>query len=255
MKKIFALMLTMALLFSCAAFATETTEETQLPEVVYVSITDDTGTLVVAYEPIELADTDEDGLFTINDALLAAHIALHEEGAEAYASVETEYGISLAKLWNIDNGGVYGYYLNDASAWSLFDPIVANDHVKAFCYTDLETWSDTYAFFDAPAIEAAADEEIALTLSAAGYDETYAPITLPVEGAVITVNGEATEIVTDAEGKAVITLTIAEDAETVNVNDVQVYRFVISATSETQNLVAPVCVVTIPAAVEAETEK
>ena len=255
MKKIFALMLTMALLFSCAAFATEAAEEAQLPEVVYVSITDDTGALVAAHEPIELTDADEDGILTINDALLAAHIALHEEGAEAYASAETEYGLSLVELWNIDNGGVFGYYLNDVSAMSLLDPIAAGDHVKAFCYTDLETWSDTYCFFEVPAVEAVEGEEIALLLSAAGYDENFLPITFPVEGAVITVNGEATEIMTDAEGKAVVTLTIAEDAETVTVDDAQVYRFVISAASETQNLIAPVCVVTIPAEIATETDK
>lgn len=229
MKKFVALLMTLMLAFTLTAFADEAAAVQ-----VYVSITDDTGALVLAHEAIDVTDADADGALTINDALICAHAARHEEGAAAYRSEASEFGLSLMKLWGVENGGSYGYCLNDASAWSLLDPVAAGDHVKAYAFTDLVAWSDTYSFFDAAAVEAAAGAEVALTLYAAGFDEMWNPVTLNVEGAVITVNGEATDVATDAQGKAVMTFAEAG-------------VYVISADSETMNLVAPVCVVTVTA--------
>ncbi len=225
MKKLFALLLALALCLSASAALCEGSEAAT----VSVSITDDTGALVLALETVAITDADSDGALTINDALICAHQA-HPDGAAAYATADTEYGLSLMKLWGVENGGSYGYYLNDASAWSLLDPVKDGDHVKAFAYTDLTGWSDTYCYFDAAYVETAVGTEVTLTLSAAAYDENFAPVTLPVAGAVIMVDGEMTEIVTDAEGKAV--LTFAEAG-----------AYLISADSETINLVDPVCIV------------
>ena len=231
MKKLFALLLAVMLVLTAAAYASEGAPASAN---VYVSITDGEGALVLAYEPVEVTDVDGDGALTINDALASAHAAKYEGGAEGYASVETEYGLSMSLLWGVENGSGYGYYLNNGSAWSLLDPVAEGDHVKAYVYTDLVTWSDTYCFFEANEVQVKAGEQLNLLLTAAGFDEAYAPITLPVEGAVITVNGEPTEVVTDAEGKAVISLT-------------EVGTYVVSAVSEAQVLVAPVCVVTVTA--------
>lgn len=224
MKKFMSLLLVFLLAVS-SALAAE-------PVNVYVSITDDTGALVLACQAVAVTDADEDGALTINDALLCAHAANHENGAEAYQSTMSEYGLSLTKLWGVENGGSYGYYVNDASAWSLLDPVAEGDHVKAFVYTDLTAWSDTYTFFNAPMLTAKAGEALELVLSAAGFDESYAPITLTVEGAGITINGEAADLTTDAEGKA--SLTLAEAGV-----------YTISATSDSMTMVAPVCIITV----------
>ena len=231
MKKFTTLLLSLLMLCGCAALA----DAPALSADVYVSITDETGALVLAYCPVTVTDTDADGALTISDALHAAHAAHHEAAADAYCAAATEYGLSLTKLWGAENGGSFGYCLNDASAWSLLDPVSDGDHVKAYVYTDLTAWSDAYCWFSAPAIEAAAGSGVALTLSAAGYDEAWNPVTLPVSGAVLTVNGEAAQVTTDAEGKAVLTFLEAG-------------VYVVSAVSETQNLVAPVCIVTVSAA-------
>ena len=225
MKKFLSALLTLMLLLSCVAFAEEAST-------VYVSISDDTGALVLAYAPVELTDVDGDGALTICDALMAAHVTYHEAGAEAFLAEATEWGLSLYRLWNVENGGSYGYMLNDASAWSLVDPIQPGDHVKAYAYTDLMAWSDTYSCFAAPVAAAVVNEEIALTLSANGYDENWNPVTLPVFGAVLTVNGEKTEVVTDENGNAV--LTFAEAGV-----------YTVSAVSDTMTLVPPVCIVTV----------
>lgn len=225
MKKILSTLLALAMLVSLTAFAEEA-------PTVYVSISDDTGVLVVAYAPVALTDADTDGVLTICDALMAAHTAYHPNGAEAFLAEKTEWGLSMYRLWGVENGGSYGYCVNDASAFSLVDPINAGDHVKAYVYTDLTAWSDTYSYFTAPVAAAAVNSEVALTLSSNGYDANWAPVTLPVAGAVITVNGEKTEVVTDENGNAV--LTFAEAGV-----------YTISAVSNDLTLVPPVCIVTV----------
>lgn len=200
---------------------------------VYVTIFDANGDLVLTQEAITVTDTDDDGKLTVNDALYAAHEANYEGGAAAgYASVQSDYGLSLNKLWGTANGGSYGYYVNNASAMGLTETVKEGDYVNAYVYTDLVTWSDIYCYFDANTVSAKAGEEITLTLSAAGYDASWNPVVLPVEGATITVNGAATSYKTDAKGKATIQI---EEAGTC----------VISATSQTQTLVPPVCVLTV----------
>lgn len=225
MKKLFSLLCALLMLFSFAV------AEEEAP-VAFVSISDDTGALVLAHAQVALTDADGDGVLTICDVLLTAHVAYHPDGAEAFGAADSEWGKSLTKLWGVENGGSYGYYLNDASAMSLADPVAAGDHVKAFVYTDLTAYSDTYTFFTAPVAAAAVDAEVALTLNAAGFDENWAPVTLPVANATLTVNGETTEIVTDESGCAV--LTFAEAGE-----------YIISAVSESMTLVPPVCIVIV----------
>lgn len=231
MKKFLATLLALLMLVSLTAFAEEA-------PTVYVSISDDTGVLVLAHQPVMLTDADADGVLTIHDALAAAHAAYHPDGTEAYLAENSEWGLSLYRLWGVENGGSYGYCVNDASAMSLLDPVQEGDHIKAYAFTDLTAWSDTYCYFTAPVATgarlaaAAVNSEIALTLSAAGYDESWAPVTLPVAGAVLTVNGEKTEVVTDENGNAVLNFAAAG-------------TYTVSAVSETMTLVPPVCIVTV----------
>ena len=220
---------------SADATATDTVSEAPAATeaTVLVTIADATGALALAAEPITVTDIDADGLLTINDALYCAHEDCYEGGAAAgYASEMSDFGLSLAKLWGAENGGSYGYYVNDVAAWGLADPVADGDRVNAFVYTDLTAWSDTYCYFDVAAADAKAGDTLTLTLSAAGFDADWNPVTLPVAGATITVNGEKTEAVTDENGKATITLTGEGE-------------LVISAVSDAQVLVPPVCVVTL----------
>ena len=225
MKRILSLLLTALLLVSLTASA-------EAAPTVYVSISDDTGALVLTYAPVMVTDADGDGQLTICDALMLAHAAHHPEGAAAFLAEQSEWGLSMYKLWGVENGGSYGYCLNDASAWSLVDPVKDGDHVKAYAYTDLTAFSDTYAYFSAPVAAAAVNAEVALTLNASGYDADWNPVVLPVAGAALTVNGEKTEFVTDENGNAMLTLAEAG-------------VYTVSAVSETMTLVPPVCIVTV----------
>ncbi len=198
---------------------------------VYVTISD--GSLVMAQEAVHVTDMDGDGALTINDALILAHDAKYEGGSAAgYAAADGDWGLSISRLWGVENGGSYGYYLNNASAMGLTDPVRNGDYLNAFVYTDTAAFSDAYCFFDVSTVSVKKGGGLTLTLSMAGYDENWAPVVLPAEGAVILVNGEETSVRTDAEGKAVIRFDKSGD-------------FIISAKSDAAVLVPPVCAVSV----------
>lgn len=214
MKKYLSIVLALVLLCSIAA-----------AETIYVTISDDQGKLALAAEPVNAKDIDGDGSVNFNEALVAAHDLAYPGGSEAgYAAEDQGYGLSMSRLWGVENGGSYGYYVNNASAFSLLDPLSDGDCIYAYAFTDLETWSDTFSFFELDAIEA--DGSFKLTLSAQTYDADWNPVYVPVEGAVITVNGEDTEYRTDADGKVSISLEAGE--------------YLISAHSDAMTLVPPV---------------
>ncbi len=233
MKKALSLLLAMMILVCCSATALA-------DEGIEVYVTISNSTLKLSREKVNVTDIDFDGKLTINDALYCAHELKFEGGAVGYASSIGSYGLKIDKLWGVEKGISYGYYLNNASAMSLTDEVKEGDHVVAFIYTDLTTWSDTYCFFDKYESHG---ESVDLTLNSIGYDENWSPITVPVSNAIITVNGVDTSVTTDKEGKATI---IFEKGGT----------YIISARSESQTLVPPVCVsnVTVSAEVSDETE-
>ena len=210
---------------------------------VFVTIADENGKLVLVQEKITVTDRDNDGKFTVDEALYAAHEAKFNGGAEAgYASSATSYGLSLDKLWGVANGGSYGYYVNNVFSSSLADEVKPGDYVNAFIYTDLTAWSDTYCYFDKHSVSLEQGGEISLTLTACGYDSGYNPITFPVEGAKITLNGTLTEYTTDAEGKVTFKLENAGE-------------YVISAVSDSVILVPPVLKASVSAKPEVVTEQ
>lgn len=221
MKKFLALLMAAVMLAVVpAAFAEDT---------VFVTICN--GELVLPLCEVALTDADGDGALTINDALINAHDTAYEGGADAgYGASMSEYGLGMTILWGVENGGSYGYYVNDASAWSLTDPVKAGDHITAFVYTDLTTWSDTYSYFDTIAAVGEAGEQLTLTLNAVTFDENYAPVVVTVAGADITVNGETVVGQTDENGQ--ITLDVTEAG-----------TYVVSAVANDAVLVPPVCVI------------
>lgn len=232
MKKLFAVIITLVMLLGCVSL-TAFAEDQPLTANVYVTIASK-GSLAVTQEKITVTDKDSSGTLTVDEALYAAHKAKYEGGAEAgYAAVETEWGLSMLKLWG-DNSGNFGYYLNNASARSLADTVKEGDYLTAFVYSDATYYSDTYCWFDVSEVSADATEEITLTLSGAGYDEEWNPITVAVEGATVTVDGKKTSFKTDKDGK--VTFTVDKKGS-----------YIISAVSDTQTLVPPVCRVTVSA--------
>lgn len=232
MKKTLSAILSAAL---TAGILTAAVSADELSAQIYVTIADENGKLAVVNEAIEVTDVNGDGKLTIEEALYCAHEEKFTGDTAGFETGVGDYGTYINTLWGVSNGGSYGYYVNNTAAMSLDDEVKDGDMVYAFIYTDLTTWSDTYCYFDTTEVSAEVGEAVVLTLTAAAYDENYAPITVPVENARITLNGEETEFVTDSEGKVVIT-----------VNDAA--NYVISAISNEKILVPPVCKAEISAA-------
>lgn len=195
---------------------------------VYVSIANK-GQLVAAQTKVTVTDIDGDNALTVNDALYAAHEAVYPGGAkEGYGYyTHKDYGLSIGKLWG-DTSGNFGYYINNSSCWSLADGVKGGDYLNAFVYSDSKNYSDKYCFFNSYSVTADANSDIELTLSGAGYDANWNPVTLPVANAEITVDGVKTGVKTDTDGKATIQISGAGE-------------HVISAVSASETLVPPVC--------------
>ncbi len=171
---------------------------------VFVTISS-AGEIVAAAEPVVPEDKNGDGAITVSDVLICTHDLFYEGGSEAgYAEIESQYGPAISKLWGVENGGSYGYYINNVAGYSLADPVKAGDYFVAYSFADLTNWTDNYSYFDQFRVENSGS--VTLTLNRAGFDEEWNPIIVPVEGAVITVDGTPTEVKTDADGKATITL-------------------------------------------------
>jgi len=191
---------------------------------VYVTVADENGKIVAMYEKVAFSEG-----MTADGALAALHA---KKCAGGYASEQTSYGLSMTKLWGAENGGAYGYYVNNASPASLADELREGDHVYAFVYTDTVAFSDTYAFFASPTAEVKKGEALELTLSSAGFDANWAPVTLPVKGAKILIDGKETDTATGESGKA--TLTFDKKG-----------TYVVTASSETVTLVPAFVIVTV----------
>lgn len=225
MKKLFSVMLAFLMITGCisiTAFAED------VSATVYVSISNK-GQLVAAQTKVTVTDIDGDNALTVNDALYAAHEAAYSGGAkEGYSYyIHKDYGLSVSKLWG-DTSGNFGYYINNSSCWSLADPIKSGDYLNAFVYSDSKYYSDKYCFFNSFTVTADTDSDIELILNSAGYDESWNPVTLPVVNAEITVDGKVTGVKTDVNGKATIKIGSAGN-------------HIISAVSESETLVPPVC--------------
>ena len=94
----------------------------------YVNIYDGESIALAMYK-VEESDEDGDGLWTVNDVLIAAH---NEKCEGGFATENGDYGLFITKLWGVENGGSYGYYKNNASCWSLTDAVEQGDVIYAF---------------------------------------------------------------------------------------------------------------------------
>lgn len=226
MRKTMSILLTILIavgLFSVTAFAAPPSKE------VYVTISVE-GSLKLINKKIEVNDVDSDGLFTINDALMCAHS--QEYKGAGYATANTQWGLSITKLWGHNSSADFGYRKNNAYVTSLLEEVTDNDSVYAYVYKDHTSWSDTYSYFDKNTATLNKGESLEVTLIASSYDASWNLVDAPFEGATITLNGKKTDIKTDKNGKAVIPFSKAGE-------------FVVSATSSNTVLVPPAVQVTV----------
>lgn len=161
------------------------------------------GKLAVVNEQVDVKDLDKDGAFTVNDALIAVHDAFYKGGAkEGYALSETQFGMSISKLWGVEHGFNYMYYINNAMAGGITDVLKDGDALYAYSFVDNDNCSDQFTAFDKTDFGTNdAGSEYTLTLTGAGFDSDWNLVWAPVADAVITIDGEKTEYTTDKDGK------------------------------------------------------
>ena len=234
MKKMISLVLSVLLVLSVSMLFVSAEEATDSVDV-HVTIIDEKSEFAVAYKTVTVTDIDKDGILTVNDTLYAAHEQFYEGGAAAgYATEKTKWGLSLTKLWGVANGGSYGYLVNNAFAWSMTDPVKADDYVVAFIYTDTKNFSDVYTYFEPQYIEEESTTiAVELTMMKTGFDAEGKPYTEPVSGAEITLDGQKNKVVTDADGKASFYY---------GYGDPNGYERLVSAEVKDMRIVPPICI-------------
>ncbi len=233
----------------------EDTDKPTEPEVnpaesvnVYVTIASEGNIVIdkngdyVALAPVTVNDIDENGSLTVDEALYAAHETYYDGGAESgYSTFTGTYGLSLETLWGKGTSGesaVAGYWLNNASCWSLNDAVSEGDYLTAFNYYDTEHWSDSYSYFEKNEIEAKSGSSVILTLSAMGYDENWNSVSNPYQGARVVFLDNAisydSELTTDENGQVKIEL-----------NGIEPGSYLVKAYSENGAIVPAACKINV----------
>lgn len=239
-KRFMSILLTLSMIFSMAlptVFADNSDSITVNVSIVqngqFVTGKNET---MIAYTPITVTDRNEDG-YDIDDVLYATH-ELYYDGEDGYSSEMTDYGLSLTKLWG-DESGAFGYYQNNQPAMSLGDTVTDKSNIYAFVYQDKTAWSDTFSYFESDTQSVEKGQTVTIKLNKLVYDENWATVVQPFEGAKITIDGGSTEYTTNAEGIAEI---VFENTGS----------FTLSAISD-YNIAPPVCIVNVTENGEQET--
>ena len=168
---------------------------------------------------------------TLEDAIIAAHEAYCPDGAEGWETAESDWGLSMAKIWG-KTDGVGAWYLNGVmpmdQSWNI--TATDGDYVDLILYR--EDWSDSYAAFDQRAAEAATGEAITLALTHDVFDENFVASPEALAGAAVKL-ADGTELgVTDEEGKIALTFD-------------EVGTYLVTAEDPDLAITAPVCVITV----------
>ncbi len=157
---------------------------------------------------VTVADIDEDGYKTIDEALVAAHDAYFDGGAAAGYSQGEAF---TSKLWGVSTQSIL-YFVNDTglSNGATVDTVAEGDALYAALLKDDATYGDWYSKFDKKEISAKEGTDISVNLTGhlgMGYDEettAFVPIKnaqigywkdgafVPIEGAVTDEDGNAT---------------------------------------------------------------
>ncbi len=143
---------------------------------------------------------------TVIDVIKAAHKNFSNGGEADFATVKTEWGDSIAKLWGVENGGSYMYYVNGVMAAGLTDPVKAGDTLDLVIMKDTAGFSDTYIDMKAEVN----GKDVKVTVTSHGYDANWNPVDKPLAGTkIFRVDGKKlvdTGVVTGEDGTATVTL-------------------------------------------------
>ena len=192
----------------------------------------------MAQRDVTVKDLNSDGILTYDEALSAAHDEYYEGGAAAgYASADSQYGLSLTKLWG-DTSGYFGYWDNDRSCNNLSDEVKADDYLTAFVYKDQSAWSDSYTRFVQKEYQATVGKAVTVSVEKASYDENYNTVFAAYDAAGLAAY--------DSEYKPLAVDAYSVDGSNVTFNQAGTY-YLATAGTDSVNLVPAVAKVTVEA--------
>lgn len=187
---------------------------------------------LMAQVPVTVTDRNQDGKFTYDEAMTAAHEAYYEKGEAGFAMD----GSMCSMLWGVETKNLCFYRNNEQTGYIDGQSITANDNLVAFPYMDTTGFSDRYGFFNQETVSAKTDEAVTLNLQGQGYNESWVMTTEPVVGAELEVyqNGkfQKLNVVTDDKGNSTISFDKAG-------------KYVVSAQKSGIKWIPPVCIVTV----------
>ncbi len=189
----------------------------------------------VTYSPVTLTGKDT---YTLDDVFRQAHNLYYPEGDEGYSSSIGDWGFGVDMLWG-DTSYNFGYQLNGGvqSVTGLDQTVAEGDFVDAYIFN----YSDqSYAKFNHQFISTSVDKPVSIELyNACGYDENWNNLFSPCDNAIITIDGNETEFITDENGFAEISFaeegTYVISAKKTKVSDDKIVSVITS----------PACIVTV----------
>ena len=118
----------------------------------------------MANKEVTVTDVDGDGHFTFHEALVAVHKAYNSE--DGYSGSTSSYGYSVTKVWGVENGGSYLFFVNDEGISTGVDGATVNngDYLTASVMSDTTYYADWYSAFDAKTKTAKTGSAVSLTL-------------------------------------------------------------------------------------------
>ena len=120
------------------------------------------GGSVMGWKPVIVEDTNGDGKYSYDEALVAAHAIYKKDG---YATTEGQYGLEVTKLWGVETA--YNTFFTNGTAISMNvgeSYVEDGDFLVACTLADTSYWSDYYTFFNKKALYPKAGDKITLNL-------------------------------------------------------------------------------------------
>ena len=137
---------------------------------------------IMAGQTVTVKDLDKDGKMSFDEALVAAHKAYNKKAG--YATVLTEYGASVTKLWGVETFNTLFFDNGVPIASNVKDTeIKKGDKLYASINADDSYYSDWYTAFDKEKATVYAKRELTLNLS--GFQAMAGSEVQPVKNVMI----------------------------------------------------------------------
>ncbi len=207
-KRVLSLVLSLVIIMGLAAtpiFAENTNTITAYLNVTkYGEFVKDKSNNPMAQVAVKLSGKES---YTLDDVFKVMHDTYYDGKSEGgYASSNGDFGLYITKFWGNESGN-YGYQVNGGTETvsGLGHTVEVGDYIDACIYKNLYPDTEGYAKFDVSKAEIHTNEELELFVSyVSGYDDNWNSVFSPCDSAIVTINGEETEFITDENGKAVI---------------------------------------------------